>query len=379
LGRAALEVTGICFIWGLLQHKPLLQPLLLRELDYEDASLAGYVAVVPAGGSTPFPIAQPGGVLRGKLLRGLNERDMGVLSYAQDCMGYAPERVTVDLATGGRVAATVFLTKEISQAKDLQAWNFDDWVLRFGGEYGLTAERYMQAFLQRPAIAARIPQMLARAGSSLRAAQAAPCEIRHSAGAEDVFVAERREPYARFFSVEEIDVSYRRFDGSMSQQVTRAGFVSCDAVTVLPYDPLRDRVLLVEQFRAGPHLRGDPQPWQLEAIAGRIDSGETPEAAARREAREEAGLTLGDLTAVAGYYPSPGIITEYLYSYVALTDLPDDVTGVFGLEGEAEDIRGHLVSFERLMRLAASGELATGPTLLTAYWLAANRARLRGV
>jgi ADP-ribose pyrophosphatase len=378
MGGATLEVTSNCFIWGMFQHKPLLQPLLLRDLHYEEASLQGFVAVIAADGSMPFTIAQAGAVLHGKILRGLSESDLGVLRFVQDCVGHEPHQFTVELATGEMVAATVFLPKVIDPEQAVLPWNFDDWVMRFGEEYALTAKLYMQEFLRRPAIAARIPQMLARAGSALRAGQVAPSEIRHHAAAGDVVVAEKREPYARFFAVEEIDVSYRRFDGSMSQQVTRAGFVSCDAVTVLPYDPVRDRVLLVEQFRSGPFLRGDTQPWQLEAIAGRIDSGETPEAAARREAREEAGLELGELTPVAQYYPSPGIITEYLYSYVALMDLPDGVTGVFGLEGEAEDIRGHLVSFERLMQLAASGELATGPTLLTAYWLAGNRDRLRG-
>ena len=92
---------------------------------------------------------------------------------------------------------------------------------------------------------------------------------------------------------------------------------------------------------------------------------------------EEAGLALDALLPVAQYYPSPGILSEFLYSYVALTDLPDGVAGVFGVEGEAEDIRGHLVSFDEMMRLVTSGEIGNGPMLLTAYWLAQNRARLR--
>ena len=136
-------------------------------------------------------------------------------------------------------------------------------------------------------------------------------------------------------------------------------------------------MLLVEQFRAGPHHRGDPQPWQLEPIAGRIDPGETPEAAARREAVEEAGLHLGPLIEVARYYPTPGICTEFLYSYLALTDLPDGAAGVFGLTEEAEDIRGHLVSFDHLMALVASGEAGNAPLILTALWLQRERAGLR--
>ncbi|MBC7736273.1 MAG: NUDIX hydrolase, partial [Candidatus Saccharibacteria bacterium] len=172
------------------------------------------------------------------------------------------------------------------------------------------------------------------------------------------------------------DVAWRRFDGRMSEVVTRATFISGDAVTVLPYDPKRDLVLIVEQFRAGPMARGDAQAWQLEPIAGRVDPSETPEAAARREAVEEAGLVLDQLIEVARYYPSPGALSEYLYSYVALVDLPDGVAGVFGVADEAEDIRGHLIPFDRLMALVASGEVQNAPLILTALWLQREKARI---
>jgi nudix-type nucleoside diphosphatase (YffH/AdpP family) len=164
----------------------------------------------------------------------------------------------------------------------------------------------------------------------------------------------------------------------MSDLLTREVLVMGDAVTVLPYDPVRDRVLLIEQFRMGPFGRGDPLPWQLEAIAGRIDPGETPEDAARREAVEEAGLALGRLEKVAEYYPTPGAVTEYLYSYVALCDLPDGVAGIYGAADEGEDIRGHLLSFDRLVEVMAAGEIGNAPLLLTVLWLQRERARLRG-
>lgn len=202
--------------------------------------------------------------------------------------------------------------------------------------------------------------------------------LRRATTAGDVRVLARRRPYADYFAVEEFDLQHRRFDGSMSGVITRAVFVTGDAVTVLPYDPVRDRVLLIEQFRPVPVVRGDGEFWSLEAIAGRVDAGETPEAAARREAVEEAGLVLGDLIRVAGYYPSPGAVAEYLTSYVALTDLPDGCTGVFGLASEAENIRGHLVGFDALMGLVASGEINNAPLLLTVLWLQRERDRLRG-
>ncbi len=202
--------------------------------------------------------------------------------------------------------------------------------------------------------------------------------LRRATRPGDVQVAGHRAPYKGFFAVEEYDLRFRRFDGGMSDVVSRTAFVTGDAVTVLPYDAVRDRVLLIEQFRPAPFVRGDAECWSLEAIAGRVDAGETPEVAARREAVEEAGLVLGDLLFVAGYYPSPGAVAEYLYSYVALTDLPDGIAGVFGLEGEAEDIRGHLVGFDALMGVVASGEINNAPLVLTALWLARERGKLRG-
>ncbi|WP_431300289.1 NUDIX domain-containing protein [Tabrizicola sp. BL-A-41-H6] len=228
------------------------------------------------------------------------------------------------------------------------------------------------------------PDRLAKRLGSLRVEAASRARAQGSAvrglrvGTGEVTEATRRMPHTGFFAVAEVALSYRRFDGEMSGQLTREIFVAGDAVTVLPYDPVRDRVLLIEQMRMGPYGRGDPLPWQLEAIAGRIDPGETPEDCARREAVEEAGLALGALEKVAQYYPSPGALSEYLYSYVALCDLPDGAAGVFGAAEESEDIRGHLMGFDVFMALVASGEVANAPLLLTALWLQRERLRLRG-
>ncbi len=241
------------------------------------------------------------------------------------------------------------------------------------------ARLIMTAFGQaKPAetVRRRLGSLEAAAESRARAAGAAARLQR--AGTGGVTVASVHASHAGFFGLDVLDLSYRRFDGMESGRILREVFVAGDAVTVLPYDPQRDRVLLVEQFRAGPLGRGDPLPWQLEAIAGRIDPGESPEAAARREAVEEAGLVLGRLDLVAEYYPTPGAVTEYLYSYVALCDLPDGIDGVFGAADEAEDIKGHLIGFDRLMDLVIAGEVANAPLLLTALWLQRERGRLRG-
>lgn len=224
-------------------------------------------------------------------------------------------------------------------------------------------------------VAGRLASLRVEAASRVRAAGAVARAVRVGSG--EVEAGAPEPSHAGFFGLDVHRLRHRRFDGAMSPMLTREVFVVGDAVTVLPYDPARDRVLLIEQFRMGPYGRGDPVPWQLEAIAGRIDPGETPEDAARREAVEEAGLVLGVLEKVAEYYPTPGAVTEYLYSYVAPCDLPDGIDGVFGALEEAEDIRGHLLSFDRLVEVMASGEIGNAPLLLTVLWLQRERGRLR--
>jgi ADP-ribose pyrophosphatase len=225
-------------------------------------------------------------------------------------------------------------------------------------------------------VAKRLGALQVAAASRVRAAGAVARGLRVGSG--EVVAGVPQASHAGFFGLDIWELQHRRFDGRMSAGLVREVFVMGDAVTVLPYDPVRDRVLLIEQMRMGPLGRGDPLPWQLEAIAGRIDPGETPEVAARREAMEEAGLVLGALEKVAEYYPTPGAVTEYLYSYVALCDLPDGVAGVFGAAEEAEDIKGHLMPFDRLVEVMAAGEIGNAPLLLTVLWLQRERDRLRG-
>lgn len=319
----------------------------------------------------------PGAAVDGVIVTGLSSEALARLTFYESCIGNQLIRVRV-LAPGGPAEVQAWLPA--AGAATAARWTLADWQLRWAAPSRATAQDILalQGQAEPAAIAARYYQMLVRGASRLRARDSAPTRLRHHALPGDVVVERLSLPYANFFAVEEYDLRHRRFDGEMSPQINRATFVSGDAVTVLPYDPARDRVLLIEQFRAGPHARGDAQCWHLEAIAGRVDPEETPEETARREAMEEAGVTLGDLLKVAFYYPSNGAKTEYIYSYVGLADLPDGSAGVHGLLSEAEDIRGHLVSFDQMMALVASGEIANAPLLLTALWLQRERPRLRG-
>ncbi|WP_126977413.1 NUDIX domain-containing protein, partial [Frigidibacter oleivorans] len=264
-----------------------------------------------------------------------------------------------------------------------QPWRAGDWAPRWAATVAGAAADAMALLagagaVQDPAaVMARWPQMLVRAGARLRAEAGKPATLRRTAAPGDIEVRAARQPYARFFSVEEHDLAWRRFDGTMTPVVPRATFVSADAVIVLPYDPVRDRVLVIEQFRMGPFVRGDRQPWMLEPVAGRVDGGETPEEAAMRETQEEAGLVPRALVPGPSCYASPGAKTEYLYAFAAICDLPDGSAGLGGVEGETEDIRGHLMPFDRLMTLIDTGEVDLAPLIVLALWLDRRRAELR--
>ena len=354
-------MAGHVFLAGLAA-----EPVVLRSVlgDYaaNPAEVAGIALVQAAEGPWPVVVVAAGGTVSGVILS-LSAAQHERLGFALRALGMTPVNLALGVTYLGQGAGAILGTAADVLAVVLA---YLDDILPLQGQ--MAAET----------LARRLSPALVRAASRLRAQEAAaPTTLRRATAAGDIVTHARRLPYAQFFAVEEYDLSWRRFDGAHSPTTTRAAFVSGDAVTVLPYDPKRDLVLVVEQIRAGPFARGDRQSWQIEAIAGRVDPFETPEQAARREAVEEAGLTLTELIPVAQYYPSPGAKTEFLYSYVALTHLPDGCAGVFGLAEEAEDIRGHLISFDRLMALVASGEIANAPLILTALWLQRERARLR--
>lgn len=228
------------------------------------------------------------------------------------------------------------------------------------------------------AIRARLPMIATWIASRLRAAAENP-GLPHvgPVGEPRTRIELALEPYAAYFSVEEIRLRQRRNDGTWTGPLLRAVFVSGDATVVLPWDPVRDRVMLIDQLRAGPLARGDAQPWLYETVAGRVDAGEDPQDAALREAVEETGIAISRLIAAPHNYPSPGAMAEYLYLYVGITDLPDGSAGVGGLASEDEDIRSHLIPRAELTRMALAGEIRNGPLLNLALWLELRHAAIR--
>jgi len=257
-------------------------------------------------------------------------------------------------------------------------WDLIVWEDKWAAMTVIAAREVMSFFGKRSAadIIRMFPMIRSRATSNLNALNSKH-DDRTLKG--DVEVVKKTREYTDFFALDSFELKHDRFDGTKTSALKRAVFVGTDAAILLPYDAKRDCVLLVEQLRMGPLGRGDPNLWQLEPIAGRVDAGETPQACAIRESKEEAGLTVTHLEQVCEAYPSPGCSSEFFYQYVGLVDLPNDIIGISGLECENEDIRTHLLSFDELMELVESQQAANVPLVTMAYWLAFHRNRLRGL
>jgi ADP-ribose pyrophosphatase len=196
-------------------------------------------------------------------------------------------------------------------------------------------------------------------------------------GRDDVEIVEREPCFQGFYKLDRLHLRHRQFAGGMGPLLSRELFVRHDAVCVLPYDPQRDAVVLIEQFRVGA-LDKSQNPWLLELVAGLIDKDEQPEQVARREALEEAGLTLGALWPITAYYPSPGGSDERVHLFVGRCD-STGAGGIHGLEEEGEDIRVHVWSLEDALQAVRDGRIDNAASIIALQWLALNRAEVRGL
>ena len=366
------------FFFGTLRHQPLLDIVLGRAIRPEPARLPGYRVAWAEGESFPMLAADPASTAEGVLARGLTEADIDRLNFYEGAFSYDLVEVGVEGAQGP-IPAQVFMPKDAPWQPGAD-WHLQDWVDQWAPLTLIAAAEVMRAFgRETPAeVAARFPIIRARAQSYvMAAARRRPVTASCPLTRDDVEMTSLKRPYEKFFTVEEYQTRFRRFDGAWSDTGARAIFNVGDAVTVLPYDPVRDVVLLVEQLRIGAYAQGDPQPWLLEPVAGIVDAGESYEDTAYRETREEAHVELSALHKVAGYYPSPGGIAQYLVSYIGITELADDRRKVGGLDSEGENIRNLLVPYAQLVEMLESGELVNAPMVLSVQWLMLNRDRLR--
>lgn len=193
--------------------------------------------------------------------------------------------------------------------------------------------------------------------------------------AADVNVIREETVYRGYFSIKKFTLKHRLFDGDWSQAFQREVFERGHAVGVLLYDPILNKMVLIEQFRVGT-LGSTQHPWLLEIVAGIIDEDETTEQVAKREVSEEAGLKILDLIPIYNYWVSPGGSTEQVTLYCGRVDATN-AQGIFGLADEDENIRVHVLDVKEVYDLLANGKINNALAIIAVQWFQLNEEKIK--
>lgn len=365
------------FLHGPMRHRPLLEAVLGTPPPSpgREAKLSGLsIEQAPGPDLPPAPVRRPEAVAEGEVVELDSEEALARLGWYEGLFGNRRESAT--LVDGEEVAT--WLPADAPESTGA-AWSFNAWRERMGATATLAATEALRRREKEPAgeVASLMSFITARAWARVLARTPAPQTLRSPAGSGNVRLLRDRAAFDGFFRLEAFDIEHECFDGSMSGPVSRETFISYDVAMVLPYDPHRDCVLIIEQLRYGPVHRGDPVHRLLEPVAGLVDAGEEPIDCARREAVEEAHLRIEDISPMMETYSSPGYSTEFMHCFLGICDLDGADGALGGHPDENEDIRTHVIPFDRAMELLDSGEINVAPLAMMLLWLSRHRDRLR--
>ncbi len=189
-------------------------------------------------------------------------------------------------------------------------------------------------------------------------------------------ILHREVLFQGYFRVDRYHLRQELYAGGWSEPFAREVFSGCQkAAVVLLFDPHRDKVVMIEQFRPGPMAKGE-NPFLTELVAGMIEAGETPEETARRESLEETGCDVTELQKIHVYYPSPGSVSEQTTLFVGRTTAPED-GALCGLAHEGEDIRVVVLDAAQAISLLYAGKLRDAASIIAMQWFALHHTDLR--
>ncbi|QMU58977.1 MAG: NUDIX domain-containing protein [Boseongicola sp.] len=368
-----MTATTNLFLYGTLRDPELLGIVAGSSPSGRQATLADHAVFWAKGEAFPIIASQPGSHTEGILIEADPTQKAGLDYYELD-FGYMLVDATFSVGAE-QIDGQLYVPKP-KKWEIGELWSLSEWQAQHGALAREAAVEYMrlQPWLSAADAGRVFSQIRSRAFSRIRARKSPSPQVPGTTyAAADVLISKTSQPYTDYFAVREDWLQFPRYDGSLSRAVKRASFLGGDAVTVLPFDPKTEKVLAIQQFRHGALVRGDTNPWCLEPPAGRIDPGETAEEAALRELSEEAGLLANSLLKIAEYYPTSGAFSEHLTSFIARCDLDGRDAFVGGVKGEAEDILSHVMPLADLLEMCRTGQANTGPLIMSALWLEANR------
>jgi nudix-type nucleoside diphosphatase (YffH/AdpP family) len=193
-----------------------------------------------------------------------------------------------------------------------------------------------------------------------------------------VVIHRRNRLFDDIFRIDEVEVTHSRLDGQgFIRNARRLSFERGDSAAALVHNVETDTVVLTEQFRLPTYEKGPG--WMIEAIAGAIDAGETPEQCIRREMMEELGFRAGPLEVISAFYASPGGSSERIFLFYAPVRSADLVApSAAGLAEQQEDIKRISIPRADFIQNCIAGQYVDAKLLIAGLWLAAQGARGQG-
>lgn len=191
----------------------------------------------------------------------------------------------------------------------------------------------------------------------------------------DFEVIDKKICFQGFFRLDRYRLRYRLFNGGWCHPVVREVFERGHAAAVLPYDPVKNEIIMIEQFRVG--AMAEPGgAWLLEIVAGIIEKHESSIDVVKRESIEEAGCEITDLIPLYDYLVSPGGTTERIALFCGKVDATH-AGGIHGVIEEGEDIKVHVLALEAALALLKAGKINSASAIIALQWLALNRDYVR--
>lgn len=188
-------------------------------------------------------------------------------------------------------------------------------------------------------------------------------------------ILDQHTVYQGHIQLVKYSLRHQLYSGEWSKILTREVLVNRRAVGVILYDPQRDEVVLIEEFRAGA-ITSDASPWLIGTVAGLVESGEMPEQVAKREAMEEANCPILELLPITEYWVSPSISAEKISLFCGRVDATH-VGGIFGLADEGEDIKVHVSPRATAYQAVVNGQINNAISIIALQWLELNYAKVQ--
>ncbi len=183
-------------------------------------------------------------------------------------------------------------------------------------------------------------------------------------------IINKKNIHKGFWEINELSFIHQKHDGKWSNEIKREIFSGAQVATLLPYDPIKKEIVLIQQFRAGV-ISKYPDSYLYEIVAGIIDKNESPEETALRECMEETGCEVNKIFPIQSYFPAPGSSESFYHMYLGEIKSFDG-SRIKGLESENEDILVSSFKIEVVRKMLENKIIINGLTLIALQWFFLN-------